>query len=199
MYTIYAHILKLDGRAYIGQTTKELECRSGKDGIGYHLSPKFYEAIQKYGWDNFEHIILETCETEEEADLLEQKYIQEYNSIENGFNILIGGHSLYGQGNPMYGKKHTEETKEKIRQSRLGKPNTEAQKEAIRQSTLGGKNHSAKSVRCIETGIIYGSATDAAVAIGKPRENGGRSIARAARGERSIAYGYHWERVLEDV
>lgn len=45
----------------------------------------------KYGWVNFEHIILAEVETQEEADFLEQKYIQEYNCINGGYNIALGG------------------------------------------------------------------------------------------------------------
>ena len=34
------------------------EKRWGINGNNYKSSPHFYAAIQKYGWDNFEHNIL---------------------------------------------------------------------------------------------------------------------------------------------
>ena len=59
MYKIYMHKNKINGKVYIGQTCTSLEERFGKNGIRYKGSTYFYNAIQKYGWDNFEHIILE--------------------------------------------------------------------------------------------------------------------------------------------
>lgn len=67
-YTIYMHKNKTNNKVYIGQTVQSLSAR-WKNGKGYIDSPKFYKAIQKYGWDNFEHIILEQhIKTTEEAD-----------------------------------------------------------------------------------------------------------------------------------
>ena len=39
---------------------QEPEKRWGANGCNYKSSPHFYSAIQKYGWDNFEHNILFT-------------------------------------------------------------------------------------------------------------------------------------------
>ena len=58
-YKIYMHKNKINGKVYIGQTYTSLRARFGKNGIGYKGCPIFYNAIQKYGWDNFEHEILE--------------------------------------------------------------------------------------------------------------------------------------------
>lgn len=78
-----------------------------------------------------------------------------------------------GEGNGFYNKKHTEETKDLIRQFRLSENNP--------------KN---KAVRCIETGQIYYSAAEAA------RQNNIKNRARiseCARGVRKSYKGYHWE------
>ena len=56
-FLVYMHRLKLDGRVYIGQTCMSLRQRSGDNGYRYKSCTKFYNAIQKYGWDNFEHIV----------------------------------------------------------------------------------------------------------------------------------------------
>ena len=58
-YKIYIHKNKINGKVYIGQTYTSLRTRFGKNGIKYKGCPIFYNAIQKYGWDNFEHEILE--------------------------------------------------------------------------------------------------------------------------------------------
>lgn len=88
MYYIYRHIAP-DGRCYVGQTINP-DDRWSYDGIKYKKCPKFYEAVEKIGWDNFEHEILQTCTTREEALILETAWIDYYNSAEEGFNIIKG-------------------------------------------------------------------------------------------------------------
>lgn len=83
MFYIYRHILP-DGLSYIGKT-KDIRQRY-QNGRGYKKCPKFYRAIQKYGWNNIEHQILATTEDEVEARKLEKDMIEKYNSINNGYN-----------------------------------------------------------------------------------------------------------------
>ena len=52
---------------------------------------KMNNDIAKYGIDNFEIHIVEFCKVEE-LDEKEKKYIELYNSIENGYNTRIGGY-----------------------------------------------------------------------------------------------------------
>ena len=91
-YKIYAHINKINGKKYIGQTKQQLDQRF-RDGEGYKKSPKFYGAIKKYGWDNFEHILLFDGLSLEEANKKEEELIKEYNTTNdsNGYNIAYGG------------------------------------------------------------------------------------------------------------
>ena len=81
MYTVYQHKNKINGKVYIGITSQKLEQRWGSQGCNYKSSPHFYSAIQKYGWDNFEHNILFADLTKEQACLKEQELIKEYNSM----------------------------------------------------------------------------------------------------------------------
>lgn len=93
-YKIYMHKNKINGKVYIGQTYTSLRARFGKNGIGYKGCPIFYNAIQKYGWDNFEHEILEeNIPNAEIANEREKFYIALYNSTNGdfGYNIQIGG------------------------------------------------------------------------------------------------------------
>lgn len=82
-----------NNKSYIGQTNQGIAVRAGKNGYGYRVCPHFYAAIKKYGWDWFENHreILADNLSHEEADKLEQYYIQEYDSIKNGYNVQIGG------------------------------------------------------------------------------------------------------------
>lgn len=88
---IYAHINKVNGEKYIGQTIQTLQERFRKEGNGYKACTKFYNAIQKYGWDNFEHIVLECGLDDEEMDYKEKYWISYYDSIAKGYNIDLGG------------------------------------------------------------------------------------------------------------
>ena len=121
-YKIYAHINKINGKVYIGQTCYRNINQRWRHGEGYKHSPHFYNAIQKYGWENFEHIILfEDICGYELADAIERELIQKYqsNNSEYGYNISSGG---------SYGRTLTDETKNKIRISKIGDKNPNYQK-----------------------------------------------------------------------
>lgn len=121
-YKIYAHINKINGKVYIGQTCYRNINQRWRHGEGYKHSPHFYNAIQKYGWEKFEHIILfEDICGYELADAIERELIQKYqsNNSEYGYNISSGG---------SYGRTLTDETKNKIRISKIGDKNPNYQK-----------------------------------------------------------------------
>ena len=91
-YVIYCHKNKINSKCYIGITQQKPK-RRWQNGVGYKTQ-NFYRAIEKYGWNNFEHIILEEGLSLEEATKKEKDYIKEFNSIvPNGYNISIGGES----------------------------------------------------------------------------------------------------------
>lgn len=98
-YSVYTHINKINGKMYFGITSREPEIRWGKGGNHYTLTnqPKFYRAIKKYGWNNFEHRVLGSNFTEEQAKKLEMVYIKLFNTVEQGYNISLGG-----EGNTKY-------------------------------------------------------------------------------------------------
>lgn len=132
-YTVYMHRL-YDGRVYIGITSKRPEQR-WRNGSGYSNSGKFYNAIRKHGWDSFEHIILETGLSREEAEKREVELIAEYDSTDRkkGFNVSLGGscgiqlsedvkEQLRVQAT---GRKASEETREKMSAVRKGRKQSE--------------------------------------------------------------------------
>ena len=55
-YTVYMHITP-NNMAYVGATSQDYKLR-WQNGTGYRKQELFYTAIQKYGWDNMQHIIL---------------------------------------------------------------------------------------------------------------------------------------------
>jgi len=93
--------------------------------------PLLENAIRKYGEKIFELTILEYCSVEilNEREIF---YIEKYSTISpGGYNLMTGG------GN---GRKHSEETKQKMSISRCGKVHTEKTKKAI------GNAHKGKNI-----------------------------------------------------
>lgn len=134
-YCVYMHINNVNNKKYIGITGQNPQKRWGKNGKGYPMDnqPAFRRAIEKYGWDNFEHIIIYSNLTKEEASEIEIKLIDEYDTQnpEFGYNIQAGG-SL---GN--IGKKFSEESKLKMSLAHKGKTLSEEHKKHISESLYG--------------------------------------------------------------
>lgn len=89
-YVVYIHKNILNGKVYVGQTCNLSE-RWRNNGKNYFNSIKFYNAIKKYGWDNFTHEVVYSNLNKQAADKLEKELIHKYNSIEEGYNLKEGG------------------------------------------------------------------------------------------------------------
>ena len=142
-WCVYMHTNTINNKAYIGQTSQQPEIR-WKNGDGYKCCSYFYNAIQKYGWDNFEHIIWANDLTQHEAYKIEKLLISLFDttSPDHGYNLSTGGQlgpigvrrteetkeklRLLNTGinNPNYGLKRSEETKQRIKESLIGKSKT---------------------------------------------------------------------------
>lgn len=92
-YCVYIHIFP-NQKTYVGITKQQPEERWHK-GKGYSLTGQPYvrHAIDKYGWENIQHNILEDNLTYNEALEKETYYIQKYHSyyLDNGYNMNYGG------------------------------------------------------------------------------------------------------------
>ena len=161
---IYMFKNKLNNKCYIGKTFNIK--RRYKEHISGRVKSNLYNAIVKYGIDNFEFTTLDIIEKDDitelnnELNLLEIKRIAEYNSYNNGYNSTLGGEGTVGA-------ELSDETKENIRIAKLGdknpckselvkikisaslkeyykhnptKKHSDETKEKIRQSKLGDKN-----------------------------------------------------------
>ena len=134
-YCVYVHTSP-SNKAYIGITSKDIKERWGFNGSHCKKNQHFWNAIQKYGWDNFKHEILFENLTKEKACKIEILLIALFNTQnpDFGYNISPGGElgftgiilseehrrkiSEAKKGKP--GPKHTQETKMKMSQSKLG-------------------------------------------------------------------------------
>jgi len=114
---IYGLKNKITNKWYVGQTINDVEDRwNDYKRMRCEGQPKLYRALVKYGYENFEKIILEECPAD--RDILNERetfWIRKKRSVKNGYNCNEGGNVAEP---PMLGKKHTEETKQKIRIAR---------------------------------------------------------------------------------
>ena len=90
-YIVYLHINSVNKKVYVGITHHvDNPNRRWGEGHLYKHSIKFYNAIKKYGWDNFDHIVL--CSTsKQKAILLEKTLIRFYKRKKRSYNIANGG------------------------------------------------------------------------------------------------------------
>lgn len=155
VWCIYKHTNKLNGKGYIGKAIFPPQSRWGINGKKYANQPAFSAAINKYGWENFEHTILLTNLTAEEAIETEIRLIAEHNTFcgvasGNGYNMTRGGEGMSGWH-------HSQ---------------TEIERRSGDQSV-----HARPVISCID-GERFGSATSAAEKYGINRS----SISAAAKG-----------------
>ena len=207
MYTVYCHTNKFNNKRYVGITKQEPKVR-WQNGYGYRGNEYFFRAIQKYGWDNFDHEILYEGLEKEEAERIEMQLIKDWNLNDRkfGYNISHGGNCLGSV---------SEETKQKISKGHKGisthnmtsdvreRISEKLSGRKLSEETKGKMSDSAKSrgmsdqirevfelanekrkipVICISTGIEYESASEAARQTGLCKS----TILRHCSGQRRI-------------
>lgn len=109
MYAIYIITNILNAKQYIG-ITNDLGRRWARHK-GANEDQFIHRAIKKYGVDNFVFTHFADAFTAESAKILERMLIAEHNTqAPHGYNLTAGGDGTFG-------RKHSEETKAKIRQT----------------------------------------------------------------------------------
>lgn len=150
----------VNGKIYIGQTIqpfyKRYQLHDWKLRSNQHDNAHLQYAYNKYGENNFEFIIIESAKIwdRDELNELEIKYISLYKDLNLSYNILNGGDGHLGVplsdeakkkiGNKnrqhMLGRKHSEATKEKMRQSSPHKKMSEENKQKLKEIRTGTKH-----------------------------------------------------------
>jgi group I intron endonuclease len=142
-YSVYCFTNKINNKKYVGLTSN-VERRYNQHRKTSSRAVAFCLAIKKYGFENFEFLILKENISLEEAKLFERQFVKELNSMApNGYNRTEGGDSAV---------KHTKETIEKIiEKNRIwrltndhpmkGKIHSKESKDLMRESALNRTNY----------------------------------------------------------
>ena len=143
---IYKVTNLINNTVYIGKTIQTIKDRKA-DHLYRAKSGKvtyFYNALRKYGKDNFHWEILVETDSESKLNIMEKFYIMMYRKMGNTYNMTDGG-----DGNSGYC--FTEINKQKMSESRKGKIVTEETRKKIGDANRGeksawfGKNHSEET------------------------------------------------------
>jgi len=165
------------GKVYIGQTTGSIEKRFKRHQTKYSKCMAISAAIQYHGWDNFETDWYE-C-PDEDLNFDEELLIREMGTLSpNGYNLKEGG----GNG------KLSEEVKQKLRELNIGKTASEETKQKMSESRKGEKNPMFGKTK--ELSPMFGKTGDKHHSFGKKdseRTKQKKSIARI--GEKNPQFG----------
>lgn len=145
IHTVYKTTNLLNGKVYVGKHTTD---NPNDEYLGSGLA--LIKAIAKYGKENFVKEILGIFESEDEAYLYESSIVTlDFMKRSDTYNAKPGGrgaksgteHSMYdrrGENNPMFGRKHSEETRKKL--SERASNRSEETKKKISESQQGEKH-----------------------------------------------------------
>lgn len=198
-YCVYMHVNKTNGKKYVGITSKKPEYRWGRCGNSYFQNKHFFNAIQKYGWDGFDHIILANGLTKEEACRWEATLIALYrcNFQEYGYNGSEGGEM------PAKGYRHSEEWKKARSDAMRGKRRTKDFCRNVSDGKRGRPNGHEGQIgeACAKSGKVYqieestGNVLSVFYGFDEMKRLTGYAktpVREAASGKRKRAYGYLW-------
>lgn len=183
MGLIYLATNKSNGKQYVGQTVQKLNNRINQhknDAISGRKKCYFYNAIKKYGIDNFDWDIVVECDTMEELNKMEIYYIGYYDTYNTGYNLTLGGggtvgrvwseetrkkamdskpdisgekHPMFGikgKDSPRYGQKHSKKARKRMSEAQMGGKSCRA-KHYIITTPDGGKIHTHGLVQYCKT------------------------------------------------
>jgi group I intron endonuclease len=209
---IYMLKNKINGKVYIGQTIRPIHKRLEEHRTGRSKRCRaIYNAIQKYGWENFEKDWY-GC-PDEDLNFEEDLLVSEMETLApEGYNLKEGGGSngklseetkqriseakqnmseetrrkmseaTRGDKNHNYGKTKSEETKQKMSKAHTGKTLNKEYRKKISEATRGDKNHNYGKPKSEETKQKMSKAQ-----LGEKNHNYGKTMSEETRQKMSKA------------
>lgn len=197
-YKVYVHTNRLNGKRYVGITSKAKVEHRWNSGRGYKENPHFYSAIMKYGWDNFTHEVIFDGLSGSEAKAIEVELIRCWQTKDPlyGYNMTSGG-----DGTPDYHP--SEDTRRKLsnarRKENLSDETLKKRSEGLRGRSFSdehkkkiGDGNSKKIAMFTKEGAfikLFRSLKDAEDELGISHSH----ISQCCHGTRRTAGGYRWQ------
>ena len=171
MFIIYKITNTLNGKSYIGFSSRTLEQRwkshLEESTSIKHRNIKFKRAIRKYGDNAWSKEVLAEIEDEKAAKVLEQHYIQKFDTFKNGYNSTLGGDGLVGFKHSVETKRFISEHSKAIntpemrkhksdlvsgnKHPNFGKQRSTATKEKIREKRIGSHHSDQTKLKMSES------------------------------------------------
>ncbi len=136
---IYGLRNTINGKWYVGQSTNVMSrWNMAYKGMRCQNQHKIYRALKKYGYDGFDKIILEECPIEK-LNEREVYWSEHYDSINNGYNLRVGGGGRRGElsyetKEKLRSRKFSDEWRRKISEAKTGKKFSEAHKQKLSEN-----------------------------------------------------------------
>lgn len=209
---VYLTVNDINTTIYVGKRQKARFEKSYK-GSGTHLKLAF----KKYGKEHFHTSVLEWCETEQGLCEAEIKWIKHFRDAgANLYNIADGGkcgcivdwasmprekrekinaknrESHIGAKNGFYGKHHTEEAKQHLRQtnSKNKRPRALAEYKERQRNALPRVNQ--LDIKTCAVVATWNNWCEAGKAMRPNQRTAYAHISECCNGRRKTAYGYKW-------
>ena len=186
---VYVHVNLINGKKYFGITIQEPEARWGKDGKRYSRNEHFTNAINKYGWENFAHLVLYENIPIKIAKNIEEMLIQEHMTYDRrfGYNKTHGGEL----------EKPSKESRKKISEAKKELFTKHPEKNPMKRPEVAAKNAAVRSKPVeavdLESGqrALYFKSTMDAGRAGFDYSD----VAKCCNGKRKTHHGYIWRYV----
>lgn len=196
---IYKVENSVNNKCYVGQTITTLETRFKKHR---HTGNALYNAIKKYGKDNFTIVEIERCISKEHLDEREEYWIKKLNTLSpNGYNLRTGGRGRFKVSEET--RKRISEVKQGTKSPFKGKPSgyrcTKEHKLKMSRLFKGRKPHentieaNKKPVKCLNDGVVYGSVKEVSIKLGLNIN----SVSAVVNGRKNTIKGYKFEHINE--
>lgn len=166
-----------EGKKYVG-ACKDLKSRWSKHGRAYKGSTLIYEAIQRFGWENFNREVYQSGLTRRQASQKERELVLALrtNEKEYGYNLTNGG----------FDGVRTLESLNKTRQILMGHPVSDSVRSALRKAR-------SIPIICLETKEVFENSLEA----GRKMNICSTSIGKNCNDRASNAGGFHFAKLSD--